>query len=226
MRENSKSMEPTMPRARLAVAIAAAFVLGALATPVAAQQSPGAAASGTEGQVMSAEDIAKALQPRPRTRSASGGLKPDEVELLRSLSTKPVTTRGFGRSDRDKIQGMVAEKKLSKVDFTITFDLNSAEIRPEAFPVLANLAQALKMEQFANVNFLVGGHTDARGTDAYNLALSLARANAVRTYLIEHHGLDERRLQPIGYGQGHPKIKEDPMADENRRVEIVSVPTS
>ena len=70
--------------------------------------------------------------------------------------------------------------------------------------------------------FLIAGHTDAKGSDEYNLALSQRRAASVKAFLIETFKVDEGRLSVIGFGEEQLKNKDDPLADENRRVQIVN----
>jgi outer membrane protein OmpA-like peptidoglycan-associated protein len=72
------------------------------------------------------------------------------------------------------------------------------------------------------VNIEVAGHTDSRGSDAYNIKLSQRRAEAVRDYLISK-GIAADRLSAKGYGESQPVA--DNATDEgrfkNRRVELV-----
>jgi outer membrane protein OmpA-like peptidoglycan-associated protein len=71
-------------------------------------------------------------------------------------------------------------------------------------------------------NLIVEGHTDSRGTDAYNRSLSQRRADAVRDYLIQR-GYPAEHIQSRGQGEGSP-IASNASAEgraNNRRVEIV-----
>jgi peptidoglycan-associated lipoprotein len=74
------------------------------------------------------------------------------------------------------------------------------------------------MAQNANVNLLIEGHADERGTRDYNLALGARRANAVRDFLISQ-GVDSARLQTISYGKERPVslCSEDSCWSKNRR---------
>ena len=71
-------------------------------------------------------------------------------------------------------------------------------------------------------SFLIAGHTDAKGSDEYNLALSQRRAASVKAFLVETYKVDEGRLSVIGFGEEQLKNKENPLADESRRVQIVN----
>lgn len=68
----------------------------------------------------------------------------------------------------------------------------------------------------------IHGHTDDQGSEAYNQNLSEARANTVRTYLVEH-GIDEERIQASGFGENQPLQSNDTEAGrrQNRRVEFL-----
>jgi outer membrane protein OmpA-like peptidoglycan-associated protein len=88
------------------------------------------------------------------------------------------------------------------------------------------VAKALNMQAFQDKPVLVGGHTDARGTDEYNKQLSDARAIAVRDYLVNERGLDPARLQAEGFGEKSPLAGLSPLDDNQRRVEFRLLPTS
>jgi outer membrane protein OmpA-like peptidoglycan-associated protein len=69
------------------------------------------------------------------------------------------------------------------------------------------------------MRFMVAGHTDARGSDAINVPLSCARAQAVRAYL-EQRGIEPERLRAEGFGARLPLAGRQPLDGANRRVEI------
>ncbi len=69
----------------------------------------------------------------------------------------------------------------------------------------------------------IGGHADERGTRQYNLKLTDARSNSVRTYFITNHRIDAFRLLSVGYGEDVPvvhKAKTEDQHQMNRRVEF------
>lgn len=101
----------------------------------------------------------------------------------------------------------------------ITFDTALADIKPQAYTALNNLARTL--EQFTDTRIIVAGHTDSEGSDADNQRLSNRRAYSVRNYLIDQ-GVGAHRMQAIGYGEGRP-VADNGTAEgraKNRRVEI------
>lgn len=102
----------------------------------------------------------------------------------------------------------------------VHFDLNQSTIRPESFAVLDEVANTLILNpQIRRVE--IQGHTDNVGTPEYNEALSLARAEAVRAYLVQK-GVSARRLEARGYGQRVPLVAGDSEAAraKNRRVQF------
>src|SRR5690606_159286 len=96
------------------------------------------------------------------------------------------------------------------------FAFNSAELLPEAFVTLDEAAVTLRMNPDLRIE--VAGHTDDVGSDAYNLALSQRRAEAVRRHLGEHGVTNRMTARGIG--------EREPVADnateqgraQNRRV--------
>jgi len=104
----------------------------------------------------------------------------------------------------------------------IQFDYDSARVRPESQQALANLAQALQSQALANSRFAVEGHTDAKGSAAYNQHLSQQRADAVRDFLVAR-SIGTERLQSRGLGASELANPAAPLAAENRRVRIVNL---
>jgi outer membrane protein OmpA-like peptidoglycan-associated protein len=87
------------------------------------------------------------------------------------------------------------------------------------------LGRALSDARLAGDSFLIAGHTDSKGGDDYNLGLSQKRAEAVRQHLIANFGIDGAKLVAKGMGPTHLKVPGQPLAAENRRVQIVNLST-
>jgi outer membrane protein OmpA-like peptidoglycan-associated protein len=102
----------------------------------------------------------------------------------------------------------------------VLFDVDQAELKPGGMQRLARVAEFLRQNPDRNV--LIEGHTDSTAPDAYNLALSQRRANAVEDFLITQ-GVDPNRISAIGYGEQLPIATNETAAGRqaNRRVEIV-----
>ncbi|MCA1795409.1 MAG: OmpA family protein [Desulfobacteraceae bacterium] len=99
------------------------------------------------------------------------------------------------------------------------FDFDESEIKPGAFDYLDQIADILK--KHPQVTVKVQGHTDNIGTKAYNEALAIRRAKAVKTYLTEK-GINEDRLTVEGFGFSKPAAPNttDRGRSLNRRVEL------
>jgi OmpA-OmpF porin, OOP family len=103
----------------------------------------------------------------------------------------------------------------------ILFATGKAELQPESRPVLKEIAST--MAKYADLKILIEGHTDNVGAAASNLALSDARAAAVKAALVADHAVDGARITTKGFGDTKPSV---PNANaigraQNRRVEIV-----
>jgi OOP family OmpA-OmpF porin len=103
-------------------------------------------------------------------------------------------------------------------DLRVTFDLNSATLTPEAKENLDQFALALQDPVLSGHPFSIDGHTDARGAEAYNVELSMRRAQAVAEYL-GSKGVDVTKFDIHGFGKSHPLTPQDPFDPANRRVE-------
>lgn len=109
------------------------------------------------------------------------------------------------------------------IDLAVNFEYASARLTPDARIVLDNLGQALADQALAGSRFSIAGHTDARGGDAYNLALSKQRARAVAEYLMRQHNIDKQRLRVEGYGRTRLLDPANPESAINRRVQITNL---
>ena len=98
----------------------------------------------------------------------------------------------------------------------VKFETNSAALLPESLPVLNNAIATLK--RYPEVNVEVAGHTDSRGSDAFNLELSARRAESVLKYLQE--GGVSNAMTSRGYGERQPLASNntDDGRQQNRRV--------
>ena len=102
----------------------------------------------------------------------------------------------------------------------ILFDFDKATLRRDVEFNLVKIATILN--QFGEMNVLVEGHTDAIGTDEYNLDLSKRRATAVQDFLVSQ-GVTAKRLSAEGYGESRPVADNETEEgrQKNRRVDLV-----
>mgnify|MGYP001100420348 CR=1 FL=1 len=107
----------------------------------------------------------------------------------------------------------------------VTFDFGKADLKPQFYPALNNIAATLR--EYNQTIVEVSGHTDSIGSDAVNQRLSEQRAQAVGNYLVGQ-GVQRERLEIVGFGKRYPVA--DNSTEEgrakNRRVEIRIVPLS
>lgn len=101
----------------------------------------------------------------------------------------------------------------------VTFEFNKERLRPDAQTILDGASEILK--RYPDMNVEVAGHTDNVGPDAYNQQLSERRADAVRTYFIEH-GIPGEQMTIHGYGEAEPVADNETEEgrERNRRVEL------
>jgi outer membrane protein OmpA-like peptidoglycan-associated protein len=102
-------------------------------------------------------------------------------------------------------------------DLVVTFGYDSDVLTKNARDNLEQFSKALKDPRLASFSFVVEGHTDAKGSERYNLVLSERRANAVVRYLKEK-GISTANLEARGFGKAKPRVP-DPFDPSNRRVE-------
>jgi len=106
------------------------------------------------------------------------------------------------------------------VNIEVYFDFDSYQLTTKASEQLQPLGKALETGELSSSQYLLAGHTDAKGSDAYNQKLSDQRAHAVRNYLVENYAIKPETLVPVGLGETQLKRPSEPNAGVNRRVEI------
>lgn len=101
----------------------------------------------------------------------------------------------------------------------VVFESGKSDILPESEPTLLKVVNTF--QDFPELKVEIGGHTDNAGSRTQNVALSLARAQAVRTWL-ENHGVSGDRLTTKGYGPDRPIAPNDTPEhrQKNRRIEF------
>ncbi len=107
----------------------------------------------------------------------------------------------------------------------IHFGFNESFVREEEVDKLERIAEVIEKILAAHPGevFLIGGHTDAVGSPAYNLKLSKERALAVKKALTTYYVIPARNLATAGYGERYLKIPTADAEEENRRVSLQRV---
>ena len=192
----------------------------------------GAALSFGMGKAVAADDvtedqIVRALAPAkkaPLTRGLSIAPQVDpaaaaEGRLLQNIRGR--ATRSLSASEREEISAIAKDKP--NIDLEITFDYNSADISTKSLPSVQALGKALTNPDLKGSTFVVAGHTDAAGGEAYNQDLSERRADSIKRYLTGKYSIAAADLVTVGYGKSKLKDPNAPMAEANRRVQVVNM---
>lgn len=176
--------------------------------------------------------------PEPTTMDSDGDGVPDHRDRCPDTPAGvevdqygcPLDSDGDGVPDhRDKCPdtrpGAVVDRDGCEVQVTIDlegvhFEFDKAILRPESEATLDAAVRILKDHPQLKVE--VAGHTDAVGTEAYNLVLSKRRARVVYEYLVDN-GINPQRLTTEGYGESEPIATNDTEEGRalNRRTELV-----
>ena len=184
-----------------------------------------AATVAVAGDNVTADQIVKALQPRPLTRGLSTAppldptLAATQTRFVASLRNR--RTRSLSTVEREEIANFATDRP--KIDLEITFDYNSADISTTSLASVQALGKALSTPNLKGSTFVVAGHTDAVGGESYNQDLSERRADTIKRYLVERFGIAGADLVTVGYGKSKPKDPNAPLDPANRRVQVVNM---
>jgi len=178
---------------------------------------------------VSEDQILRALTPekKPLTRGLSVGPQQPVDPAAAAAEDKLVqkirgrSTRSLSISEREEIATIVKDKP--KIDLEINFNYNSADISAKSLPSVQALGRALSNADLKGSTFVVAGHTDAAGSEAYNQDLSERRADSIKRYLVDRFGINGSDLVTVGYGKSKLKDPNQPMAEVNRRVQVVNM---
>lgn len=133
--------------------------------------------------------------------------------------TEAETKNGFEDADGCPDELPQALKQFTGVIAGIEFDLGKSSIRASSFDVLEQAAKTL--EEYPTLKVEIAGHTDDTGAHDYNVALSLERANAVKSFLVSK-GVSADRVTTRGAGPDEPVVAEKSKSarQKNRRIEF------
>ena len=138
------------------------------------------------------------------------------------LSFKDTAPAPVAKENIELPNEQIAQKPSVEINENVFFNYDSYKLNAGASSMLDDVAVLLKSEP--NTMWQVQGHTDTRGTEAYNNTLGSKRAEAVKNYLVRK-GVDASKLNTISFGESTPvSNKNDEEAHAvNRRVEFSKV---
>jgi len=175
------------------------------------------------------DQILRALAPpakKPLTRGLSVGpqqaepvISPEEGRFVQKIRGR--ASRSLSATEREEIASIAKDKP--NIDLEITFDYNSANISSRSLSSVQALGKALSNPDLNGSTFIVAGHTDAAGGEGYNQDLSERRADAIKRYLTDKFGIAGADLVTVGYGKSKLKDPSQPLAEANRRVQVVNM---
>ena len=153
------------------------------------------------------------------------GASPVAISLGLSLFLLSPSVSAQTAEELEKQYGREAMEKALETKhlydlYGIHFDVDKATIRPETQPLFDDIAQMLK--NFPMWRLRIVGHTDSTGDAAHNQLLSLQRANAVKSALVDR-GIQASRLETEGAGQNQPVASNNTPEGRalNRRVALI-----
>ena len=174
------------------------------------------------------DQILRALAPpppKPLTRGLSVGPQVDTAKTAEEgafvQKIRNRATRSLSNVEREEIATIAKDKP--NIDLEINFDYNSADISAKSMPSVQALGKALTNPDLKGSTFVVAGYTDAMGGEQYNQDLSERRADAIKRYLVDKYGIAGSDLVTVGYGKSKLKDPNQPMAEANRRVQVVNM---
>jgi OmpA-OmpF porin, OOP family len=206
------------------------FLLLGCATKKFVREQVGAAEGRADQRFASVDQRVEGQDAKLRETSTQLDAKIGEVRTMASEASSTgqdakKTADDVSASVRDvdsrTTQRFAARNRYSVLETqSVVFDFGKADLRDESINLLREVAAALTQDPNAVVE--LHGHTDAVGSDQFNLQLSRERVDAVVRYLVRDAGVDLRRIHTLGFG------KRLPVADngskegraKNRRVEI------
>ena len=110
---------------------------------------------------------------------------------------------------------------VDAVELRVEFDTNKSFVRPAYHQRIKEVADYLK--RHSDVDAIIEGHTDSRGSEEYNRSLSQRRADSVRQYVINKFGISASRITAKGYGESKPIADNNTNQGRQRNRRVIAV---
>jgi outer membrane protein OmpA-like peptidoglycan-associated protein len=180
-----------------------------------------------------AQEVIEALSP---TKSSVDSENPPEnvkKSGTRSINMNPIYSKpktnakphiSTPKVDNPTSTDIPPDKDKIAISLEITFAYDSAQLTSAAEEQLRPVGEALASGKLSSLSFIVEGHTDAIGSQAYNLSLSQQRADSVTRFLQTRYNIPlGTKIDAVGRGKNDLLDPNNPASEVNRRVRIVAV---
>jgi peptidoglycan-associated lipoprotein len=168
-----------------------------------------------------------APQPAPVPAAQPAGPNADSARLAQEAAARQAAADAAARRRADSLaaanaanNGAASAASLrSALTATVHFEFDQSDLRADDKAILD--AKVSILQANPGVAIRIGGHTDERGSDEYNLALGQRRAAAAKAYLVQH-GIPASRIETISYGEERPVAQgaDESAWAQNRRAEF------
>lgn len=154
-----------------------------------------------------------------------------EIDL--NIVDQPITRESIKRSLSSQEFGLMSfasansgsQAPRAKVGIPINFEFDSIELDRLTRANLIQLGAVLSDDKYQNNSFTLIGHSDVRGSEAYNFRLSESRARSIESALVSAYPSLEGRLKVDGAGESRPKYRGEAASEVehrlNRRLEVI-----
>ncbi|MGE0174156.1 MAG: OmpA family protein [Oligoflexales bacterium] len=153
------------------------------------------------------------------TSEVKAAPEPQEIQIIERTETSSSVQNRFESTD---VNNLPVEKEVTINFGKIYFEVNSATNLLAGHENTLKLLNEYLRKPPPFTKLVVEGHTDSMGSDAYNLDLSVRRAQTIRNILISQYGLDPHKVEAVGYGESRPIADNGNFQgrQDNRRVDF------
>jgi len=120
---------------------------------------------------------------------------PEADGIINARDACPDSFQGADVNNNGCGSETVTKKRLKLL---VNFAADSSQVEAKYYPEIEKLAEF--MLEYPSVTVVIEGHTSIKGGAAYNKALSLKRAKAIKSLLVNKYGVDNTRVTAVGYG--------------------------